>query len=744
MIYEVKNKRGGIMGNEDLRIEGIVEKVIFFNENNGYTVIKLDTDDGLFTVVGNLGKIDEGESLILDGKFIVNQKYGMQFSAEYCERKLPDTSVNIEKFLASGAIQSITKSIAKKIINAFGDDTLNIMEKTPEKLAEIKGISQKRCDMIIEEAGKLFSLKEITTFLSGFDIKSLYAMRFYQHYGTNSLDIIKKNPYILCENGIDLDFKQADIIAEDLKIRKNSSCRITAGIEYVLNKSALDGHSCLPIELLWRKSYELMQISEDDFTDSYEKAVEENSLISYIKNGTEYVYLPEYYEAESFIADKMYDLCMISDTARADADKLIDAEESDNYIKYAENQRSAIRTAISKKVMVLTGGPGTGKTTTLNAIISILNKKKEKVFLAAPTGRAAKRMSELTGYEAKTIHRLLEMQYDESSNLVFFHNEDNPLQCDTVVIDEMSMVDSIIFQRLLEALKPNCRLVIVGDFHQLPSVGAGNVLHDIIDSGIVPVVELTEIFRQAQQSCIITNAHKIVSGEYPDLTQKHSDFFFFGAEYYEPAVNFIASLAKKRLPDAYGYSSFDDIQILTPSRGGNVGSDELNSRLQYELNPPADDKNEYKTERLTLRTGDKVMQIQNNYSIEWKKGNFESSGIFNGDIGRITSIDNSKQIAVIDFDGRIAEYSFELLQQIELAYAITVHKSQGCEFEAVIMPVMDGYEKLSYRSLLYTAVTRAKKILILVGSESKIRRMVDDNTHTERYTCLMDMLRKKG
>ncbi|MDE6520502.1 MAG: ATP-dependent RecD-like DNA helicase [Ruminococcus sp.] len=732
------------MGNEDLRIEGIVEKVIFFNENNGYTVIKLDTDDGLFTVVGNLGKIDEGESLILDGKFIVNQKYGMQFSAEYCERKLPDTSVNIEKFLASGAIQSITKSIAKKIINAFGDDTLNIMEKTPEKLAEIKGISQKRCDMIIEEAGKLFSLKEITTFLSGFDIKSLYAMRFYQHYGTNSLDIIKKNPYILCENGIDLDFKQADIIAEDLKIRKNSSCRITAGIEYVLNKSALDGHSCLPIELLWRKSYELMQISEDDFTDSYEKAVEENSLISYIKNGTEYVYLPEYYEAESFIADKMYDLCMISDTARADADKLIDAEESDNYIKYAENQRSAIRTAISKKVMVLTGGPGTGKTTTLNAIISILNKKKEKVFLAAPTGRAAKRMSELTGYEAKTIHRLLEMQYDESSNLVFFHNEDNPLQCDTVVIDEMSMVDSIIFQRLLEALKPNCRLVIVGDFHQLPSVGAGNVLHDIIDSGIVPVVELTEIFRQAQQSCIITNAHKIVSGEYPDLTQKHSDFFFFGAEYYEPAVNFIASLAKKRLPDAYGYSSFDDIQILTPSRGGNVGSDELNSRLQYELNPPADDKNEYKTERLTLRTGDKVMQIQNNYSIEWKKGNFESSGIFNGDIGRITSIDNSKQIAVIDFDGRIAEYSFELLQQIELAYAITVHKSQGCEFEAVIMPVMDGYEKLSYRSLLYTAVTRAKKILILVGSESKIRRMVDDNTHTERYTCLMDMLRKKG
>lgn len=744
MIYAVKNKRGGIMSNEDLRIEGIVEKVIFFNENNGYNVIKLDTDDGLFTVVGNLGKIDEGESLILDGKFVVNQKYGMQFSAEYCERKLPDTSVNIEKFLVSGAIQSITKSIAKKIINAFGDDTLNIMEKTPERLTEIKGISQKRCDMIIEEAKKLFSLKEITTFLSGFDIKSLYAMRFYQHYGTNSLDMIKENPYILCENGIDLDFKQADIVAEDLKIRKNSSCRITAGTDYVLNKSALDGHSCLPIELLWRKSYELMQISEDDFTDSYEKAVEENSLISYIKNGTEYVYLPEYYEAESFIADKMYDLCMISDTARADADKLIDAEESNNHIKYAENQRSAIRTAISKKVMVLTGGPGTGKTTTLNAIISILNKKKEKVFLAAPTGRAAKRISELTGYEAKTIHRLLEMQYDESSNLVFFHNEDNPLQCDTVVIDEMSMVDCIIFQRLLEALKPNCRLIIVGDFHQLPSVGAGNVLRDIIDSGVVPVVELTEIFRQAQQSCIITNAHRIVSGEYPDLTQKHSDFFFFGAEYYEPAVNFIASLAKKRLPDAYGYSSFDDIQILTPSRGGNVGSDELNSRLQYELNPPADDKNEYKTERLTLRTGDKVMQIQNNYSIEWKKGNFESSGIFNGDIGRITSIDNSKQIAVIDFDGRIAEYSFELLQQIELAYAITVHKSQGCEFEAVIMPVMDGYEKLSYRSLLYTAVTRAKKILILVGSESKIHRMVDDNTHTERYTCLMDMLRKKG
>lgn len=732
------------MNDEVLRIEGTVERVIFFNENNGYTVIKLETDDEIISVVGNLGKVDEGENLILDGKFVVNQKYGMQFSAEYCERKLPDTSVNIEKFLASGAIKSITKSIAKKIINAFGDDTLNIIEKTPNRLTEVKGISQKRCDMIAEEAKKLFSLKEITSFLSGFDIKNLYAMRFYQHYGTNSLDIIKQNPYILCENGIDLDFEKADMIAEDLKIGKNSDFRITAGINYVLYKSTSEGHSCLPVELLWRKSYELMQIHEENFTDSYKNAVKEQSVISYIKNGTEYVYLPEYYEAERFIADKMHDLCRIPDKSTADTDRLIDNEETNNNIKYAENQRSAIRTAISKKVMVLTGGPGTGKTTTLNAIISILNKKNEKVFLAAPTGRAAKRMSELTGYEAKTIHRLLEMQYDENSNLAFFHNEDNPLQCNTIVIDEMSMVDCIIFQRLLEALKPDCRLVIVGDFHQLPSVGAGNVLHDIIDSGIVPVVELTEIFRQAQKSCIITNAHKIVSGEYPDLTQKNNDFFFFGAENYEPAVNFIASLAKQRLPDAYGYSSFDDIQIISPSRGGSVGSDELNNRLQQELNPPDDDKNEYKTEKFTLRTGDKVMQIQNNYDIEWKKGNFESSGIFNGDIGRITSIDNTKQIAVIDFDGRIAEYSFELLHQVELAYAITVHKSQGCEFEAVIMPVMDGFEKLSYRSLLYTAVTRAKKLLILVGSEYKIHRMVDNNTHTERYTCLMDMLKKKG
>jgi exodeoxyribonuclease V alpha subunit len=390
--------------------------------------------------------------------------------------------------------------------------------------------------------------------------------------------------------------------------------------------------------------------------------------------------------------------------------------------------------------MVLTGGPGTGKTTTLNAIISIFEKRGDKVFLAAPTGRAAKRMSDLTGREAKTIHRLLEVVFDTSDRLVFAHNENNPLDCDVIVIDEMSMVDSILFEKLLRALRLGCRLIMVGDFHQLPSVGAGNLLKDIIASKCVPVVELTEIFRQAQQSSIVMNAHKIVSGEYPDVTRKDSDFFFFKRTEFPNAIDLVVDLAKRRLPNAYKYSPMDDIQIIAPSRKGTVGTVELNKVLQEKLNPPAKDTPEHKGFLYTYRVGDKVMQIRNNYDIVWKKDNEQGTGIFNGDIGRIIAISPAAQTVQINFDGRLAVYTFELLSQVELAYAITVHKSQGCEFEAVIMPVMGVFEKLCYRNLLYTAVTRAKKLLILVGSEEYINKMVDNNRRTGRYTCLKYML----
>lgn len=726
-----------------LHIEGSVESVVFTNEANGYIVLDLDSGGEMITVVGLLGNIEEGEILILEGRYGTHKKYGTQFVAEYCERKLPDNAVNIEKYLASGAIKGIGSGLARKIVRVFGDDTLDIIENNPNRLCEVKGISPKKCREIANESQKIFSLRMITSYLAQYEVKAQYAMNFYRKYGTDSMELMKVNPYILCSDGIDLEFNKADIIAHDLSISKNADCRIIAGIQYVLSANTLNGHSCLPIESLMKIIMTKLDISEKDFFNSYNNAVDDNELFSYIKNDREYVYLPDYYYAESFIANRLHILSDFSSPENFDYDTLIDIEEQEHNIKYEGKQRLAITTAVSRGLMILTGSPGTGKTTTLNAIISILEKKGDKVLLTAPTGRAAKRMSELTGYEAKTIHRLLEVAYSSDNRQVFVHNENNPLECDAIIIDEMSMVDCILFEKLLRALRIGCKLIMVGDFHQLPSVGAGNLLEDIIHSNSVPVVELTEIFRQAQKSCIITNAHRIVSGEYPDISQKNNDFFFFHIDDHEIAAKFIVDLTKRRLPNYYKYSPVDNIQIITPSHKGSVGTVEMNKILQQYLNPPAENKKEYKLFSHIYRTGDKVMQMQNNYDIVWSKGDEQGAGVFNGDIGKIISIDQSTQTAVIDFDGRFATYPFDTLSQIELAYAITVHKSQGCEFEAVIMPVMDGFEKLCYRNLLYTAVTRAKKLLILVGTEEKIHNMVDNDKRTRRYTCLRDMLKRK-
>lgn len=724
-----------------LHIEGSVESVLFKNESNGYAVLDLDAGGELITVVGTLGEVEEGEILILEGNYETHRKFGTQFHAEYCERKLPETAVNIEKYLASGAIKGIGPGLAKKIVGVFGESALDIIEHAPYRLCEIKGISRKKCDEIAEEAKKLFSLRLIMSYLSQYEIKSGVAMRAYRKYGVDTMELMKHNPYILCGESIELDFDKADSIAHDLHIEKNADTRVIAGIQHILRVNSTAGHSCLPLSVLAELTTPSLDISEKDFFKSYNAALEDDELFEYIKNDREYVYLPDYYYAESFISDRIHILKDFSSPEDFNYDVMIDIEEEEHGISYETLQRQAITTAISRGLMVLTGGPGTGKTTTLNAIISIFEKKGDKVLLAAPTGRAAKRMSDLTGYEAKTIHRLLEVVYDGDSP-VFAHNENNPLDCDVLVIDEMSMVDSILFEKLLRAVRLGCKLIMVGDFHQLPSVGAGNLLEDIIQSGVVPVVELTEIFRQAQKSCIVTNAHRIVSGEYPDITRKDSDFFFFKREDYGQALELIIDLTRRRLPNAYSYSPTDDIQIITPSKKGTVGTVELNKILQDKLNPQDKSKAEYRGFVYTYRVGDKVMQTRNNYDIVWSKSEEQGAGIFNGDIGKIVSIDYAAQSAKIDFDGRLASYPFDILAQLDLAYAITVHKSQGCEFEAVIMPVMGGFEKLSYRNLLYTAVTRAKKLLILIGSEEKIHNMVDNNKRTRRYTCLKDMLKK--
>lgn len=732
------------MEHEVLHIEGTVENVLFKNENNGYIVLDLDAGGTLITVVGELGDIETGEGLILEGHYVSHQKFGTQFQAEYCERKLPDTVVNIEKYLSSGAIKGIGPSLARRIVNVFGSKTLEIMENDPYRLSEIKGISAKKCDEIANEAKKLFSLRCIMSYLSQYEIKSQFAMKTYQKFGENAMDMLKVNPYLLCGESIELDFRKADAIAHDLHIDKNSEKRIIAGMKYILKANSALGHSCLPLDVLQPKTSNALNISESDFYRSYNIALDDEDLFEYIKNEREYVYLPDYYYAEKFIADRIRILRDFTSPEDYDFNDMIDIEEEEHKIKYEKIQRQAITAAISKGLMILTGGPGTGKTTTLNAIISIFEKQGFNVLLAAPTGRAAKRMSDLTGYDAKTIHRLLEVEFDVGGRLRFKHNENNPLECDVLIIDEMSMVDVLLFESLLRAVRLGCKLVMVGDSDQLPSVGAGNLLRDIIDSKVVTVIELKEIFRQARESCIVTNAHKIVSGEYPDLTQKANDFFFFKRDDFDKAVKLVVDLAKTRLPAAYSYSPTDDIQILTPSRKGTLGTVEINKVLQRELNPPDDSKPEYKSYVYTFRVGDKIMQTKNNYDIVWRKGDEQGTGIFNGDIGKIININRATMCAVLDFDGRVATYPFDMLSQVELAYAITVHKSQGCEFEAIIMPVLGGFEKLYYRNLLYTAVTRAKKLLILIGSEEKIRCMVDNNRRTRRYTCLKSMLAGTG
>lgn len=732
------------MEHEILHIEGTVENVLFKNENNGYIVLDLDAGGSLITVVGELGDIETGEGLILEGHYVTHQKFGTQFQAEYCERKLPDTVVNIEKYLSSGAIKGIGPSLARRIVNVFGSQTLEIMENDPYRLSEIKGISAKKCDEIAAEAKKLFSLRCIMSYLSQYEVKSNVAMKTYQKFGENAMDMLRVNPYLLCGDSIELDFRKADEIAHDLHIERNSDKRIIAGIQYILKANTTLGHSCVPLDVLVAKATNALNVGERDFYSSYNAALDDDELFEYIKNDREYVYLPDYYYAEKFIADRIRILRDFTSPEDFDYSALIDIEEEEHKIKYEKIQRQAITSAISKGLMILTGGPGTGKTTTLNAIISIFEKQGYNVMLAAPTGRAAKRMSDLTGYEAKTIHRLLEVEFDMGGKLKFKHNENNPLGCDVLVVDEMSMVDVLLFESLLRAVRLGCKLIMVGDSDQLPSVGAGNLLRDIIDSGVVTVIELKEIFRQARESCIVTNAHKIVSGEYPDLTQKANDFFFFKRDDFDKAVSLVVDLAKTRLPAAYNYSPTDDIQILTPSRKGTLGTVELNKVLQNELNPPSDSKPEYKSYIYTFRVGDKVMQTKNNYDIVWRKDEEQGTGIFNGDIGKIININRATMCAVLDFDGRVATYPFDLLSQVELAYAITVHKSQGCEFEAIIMPVLGGFEKLYYRNLLYTAVTRAKKLLILIGSEEKIRCMVDNNRRTRRYTCLKNMLAGTG
>ena len=724
-------------------LEGVVESVLFSNPENGYIVLDLDVRGDYVTVVGELGNIEEGEELTVTGEYVRHARFGMQFKASFCQRKMPATSSAILKYLSSGVLKGIGPTMAKRMVDEFGEKTLDIIENEPEKLIKVKGITAKKIDEISMEFKRIFGIRALMIFLSQYGVPPSAAVSAWKKWGQYAVEMIKENPYILCGNGIDLDFDKVEAMAEKTGFPMESESRIAAGITYILSFNTNSGHTCLPYDRLKETAVKLLGIDDELFEKCIESQCKEENLVKYEKENRSFIYLADYFTAEKYITGRLQVMSSCLKDTGYDYTQLIEIEETTRGITYAEQQRKAISLALSQGFMILTGGPGTGKTTALKAMMSLYEQRGLRVMLAAPTGKAAKRISELTGCEAKTIHRMLEVVFDGSGKPRFKHNDTDPLSCDVMIIDEMSMVDTLLFEALLRALKLSCRLIMVGDSDQLPSVGAGNVLKDMIDCGRLPKVQLTEIFRQAQQSCIVTNAHKIVNGIQPELMRTDSDFFFLPEADADSASQTVVGLTVARLPKAYGFSPKDDIQVLCPSRKGILGVVEMNKVLQQAVNPTVGDKQEIKGILYTFRTGDKVMQVKNNYDIEWSKDGERGTGIFNGDIGIILKAAKAENKLYIDFDGRTAEYTYEMLDQLELAYAVSVHKSQGSEFNAVIIPLLGGFEKLYYRNLLYTAVTRAKKLLIIVGSARVVEAMVNNNRRSLRYSCLRDMLEKE-
>lgn len=726
-----------------IKIEGYVENIVFKNQETLFCVMEINHNDSLLTVVGNMANIMEGEDLILYGEFSSHQKFGHQFKVKAFESKLPSSAYAIKKYLSSGIVKGIGPTIAARIVETFGDNCLEFIRENPEKLAEIKGISPKKIDSIIQEFNDIFGIKSTMEFFSKYGVSPNLSVDIYNIFGNKAIELVKKNPYIICKDSINLNFEIADNIGSSLNFKKDDYNRISSALEYVLKKNLTNGHTCLPKETLIEVTSRLLSIDQSKIIDILQDKILREELIEILKN-REYIYLKKMYECEIYISKRIISLASREKGTISNIDILIDLIEQENKIIYDETQKEAIYASINNHIMVLTGRPGTGKTTTLNAIISLLEQQGLKLYLVAPTGRAAKILANMTKREAKTIHRLLEAVFNQDSSLVFSRNEKNLLDCDAIIIDEVSMIDTALFDALLKALPTSTKIIIVGDSDQLPSVGAGNILKDIIDSGRVPTIELTKIFRQAKKSLIITNAHAIVNGNMPDISVKDNDFFYINSKNSESCSNLIIELCSKRLPNFYKFSPIDDIQILCPSKKGKVGTIELNKNLQEVLNPKSPEKKECSSTNYNFRENDKVMQIKNNYNIEWEKNSEKGLGIFNGDIGIIKEINLKNNIIVIDFEQRIVNYALDNLKDLELAYAITIHKSQGSEFNAVIVPIIDGFDKLHYRNLLYTAVTRAKKLLIIVGSKGRIKFMVDNNKKMLRYTGLSFFLENQS
>jgi len=724
---------------------GSVDRIVFRNQQNGWTVLDLETEsDGIQKVVGELPLVSVGETVRLQGQWIEHATFGKQFRATACERYLPTDTTAIFRYLASGTIKGIGPALAMKIVQTFGDGALTVMEKEPRRLAQISGISVKKAEAIGEEYAAQFGLREVMLAFAAYGLTPSEAVRCFKKWGVKTVETVRENPYILCMSGIRIGFERADAIAQDMQCPPDDPRRVAAGLLYVLRHNTGNGHTCLPQSKLVPTTAAMLE-AEPAAVEAqlYELEAAFDIYSKKLPNDTLW-FLPSMYRAENYIASRMTMLCATAPVSYDDIETRIVAVEKNKHIIFEDAQREAIVNAVERGVLILTGGPGTGKTTTLNGIISLLESYGQTVLLAAPTGRAAKRIGELTGREAKTLHRLLEVQWNEADELTFARHEKNPLDAQAVVVDEFSMVDVLLFESLLRAMPADCRLIMVGDCDQLPAVGAGRVLGDLIDSKLVPTVQLTQVFRQALESHIVDNAHRIVRGEYPEIRHKDGDFFFLPKRDAASVASAVIDLCMRRLRDTYGYDLFDTLQVLCPGRKGELGTIELNRRLQAAANPPAPQKAEVAFEGRVLRQGDKVMHTRNNYDITWTRDDGEvGSGVFNGDIGILEEVEANGQVLKVRYDDRTALYSAEDARDLELAYAITVHKSQGSEFDAVVIPVFHQQSQLCYRNLLYTAVTRARKMMVIVGSSQTLESMVDNHRKTLRYTGL-PLLLKEG
>ena len=734
------------MENNSSQLNGIVDSIIYSNKRNGYTVLCLDADGSLVTVVGTIPNIRIGDKLRVTGFFTQHPKYGEQYVAKNYELCRPNTTSAIFKYLSSRAIKGVGPLTAQRIVDAFREDTFDVIERDPMRLTQIKGITPEKATRIHKEIKEANGFRDLVVYLKQYDIEPEESIRIWNVYGAKSKEIIEENPFLLCENGIGISFSRADEIASSRDFNSIREPRTRAAIVYTINYNIHNGYTCLPINRLVEVCSPYIHEPKEYVLEILNKMIEDKSLFELVKNdGERYVFLPLYYKAETYIASRIKMMLRYPPTVIDNIEAHIEAVERWEGLKYAKLQKEAIRMALTKGILILTGGPGTGKTTTLNGIIRILKKNGEKVLLAAPTGRAAQRMTQVTECTAKTIHRLLEVEWTEGEKTVFKRNEQNNLKCDTLILDEVSMVDTLLLESLLKAVPLGCRLIFVGDNNQLPSVGAGNVLGDMIDSKVIPTVSLNVIFRQSLKSLIVTNAHKINRGERPIIDIKDNDFFFLKCDNPRVILNTIVDLCIRRLPNSYGYTPFEEIQILSPSRIGELGSIEINKAMQKAVNPFNTERKQIVIKDKVLRVGDKIMQCKNNYNIAWiSKDGDVGEGIFNGDIGILTGIDTKRKTAMVTFDSKAANYSYDDLQDVELAYCCTIHKSQGNEFDAVIIPMYYCPQQLMYRNLLYTGVTRAKRMLIMVGLPDAMMAMVDNYKKTERFTGLSDFLLQDG